>query len=309
MLTTGTPTISIGLAVYNGEKFIREAIDLILGQTFTDFELIISDNASTDQTGAICQEYAARDARIHYSRNPNNIGGANNENLTFRLSQGRFFHLAAHDDRIAPDFLEKCLAVLENNPEFVLCHTKVVEINENGETMRITGSRLGEEPKPHQRFGRMTKRFHFCEPIYGLIRSDILRKTRLQLNYVNSDRTLLSELALYGPFHQIQEPLFYKRFHPGNVMINWRTRMAWFDQNFEGKIALPYFIQFADYFTTIRRASLPWQEKLLCNFYMLGPWIIANARYMAKDTAFAIYMLVHSNRWRKQLYQKTNNWS
>ncbi len=200
MQSTNIPTVSIGLAVYNGEKYIREAIDSILCQTYPDFELIISDNASTDRTEAICRAYAERDPRVQYSRNPVNIGGANNENRTFRLSKGKYFHLAAHDDCVAPNFLEKCLAVLEEKPEVVLCHTQVVEINEHGEQLRVTGSRLGEEPKPHQRFGRMTKRFHFCEAIYGLIRSDILWKTRLQLNYTNSDRTLLSRVKLIWSF-------------------------------------------------------------------------------------------------------------
>ena len=78
--------MSIGLAVYNGEKYLAEAIESLLAQTFRDFELIISDNASTDGTAEICERYAARDPRIRYSRNTTNIGGANNENLTFSMA-------------------------------------------------------------------------------------------------------------------------------------------------------------------------------------------------------------------------------
>jgi glycosyltransferase involved in cell wall biosynthesis len=86
-MTAKTPKISIGLPVRNGEEYLEESIDSILAQTFTDFELIISDNASTDRTEAICRAYAAKDRRIRYYRNPVNIGGANYGNLTFQLAR------------------------------------------------------------------------------------------------------------------------------------------------------------------------------------------------------------------------------
>jgi glycosyltransferase involved in cell wall biosynthesis len=304
-----SPMISVGLAVYNGEAYLREAVDSILAQTYTDFELILSDNASTDSTEQICREYAAIDSRVRYSRNPVNIGGANNENLTFQLSRGKYFHLAAHDDVIANDFLEKCLAVLESKPEIVLCYTEMIIIDGEGNKRERIKNQIGLELHAYQRFGRITRRFHLCESIYGLIRSDAVRKTELQKNYTNSDRTFLSELGLYGRFYQIPEPLFFKRLHEKNVFRNWRTRMAWFDSSYVGKIALPYWIQYADYFRTIRKAAPSLKDKLLCYLYMLGPYIWEHARYMVKDVVYAIYMLMHSVEWRKQRYESSNNWS
>ena len=126
------PTVSIGLAVYNGENYLALAIESVLAQTFTDFELIISDNASTDHTPEICAEYAAKDNRIRYHRNSSNIGATRNENLTFAMSRGKYFRWLGHDDLCAPDQLAACVAVLESDPTVVLCHSEVVEIDDDG---------------------------------------------------------------------------------------------------------------------------------------------------------------------------------
>ena len=303
------PTISIGLAVYNGEKYLAQAIDSILAQTYKDFELILSDNASTDGTAEICRRYAAQDARIRYYRNKTNIGGANNENQTFRLSRGKYFRWAAHDDMLAPTLLEKCVEVMDGDPSIVLCHTAIVEIDENGNTIKITSRDNGSSSKPYERFQRIASSRDFCEETYGLIRSDIMSKTRLQLNYTASDRTLLCELSLYGRFHQIDEPLFYKRFHPGNVYLDWRSRMAWFDSTFKGKIVFPFWMQFFDYFVTIHRVRLSWTDKARCYSYMLGGWLWLHGKNMLKDLLVAGYMLIHSQEWRRKSYASTNNWS
>src|SRR5574341_1733201 len=130
-MTHGTPTVSIGLPVYNGERFLVEAINSLLAQTYTDFELIISDNASTDRTDEICMSFQASDARIRYYRQKTNIGGGNNANFTFKVAKGKYFCWAAHDDVYAPRFLEECVAVLDGAPEVVLSHTIVAEIDEH----------------------------------------------------------------------------------------------------------------------------------------------------------------------------------
>ena len=96
----------------------------------------------------------------------------------------------------------------------------------------------------------------FCEETYGLIRSEYFAKTHLQQDYTGSDRTLMSELALYGPFHNIEEQLFRKRLHPGNEYVDWRTRMAWFGEKYKGRIVLPWWKQLFDYLAVIRRVPL-----------------------------------------------------
>jgi len=96
------PRLSIGLAVYNGENYLAESLDALLGQSYDDFELIISDNASTDGTADICRRYEKQDSRIRYIRQPLNIGLAPNHNFVFRQSRGELFKWASHDDLYAP---------------------------------------------------------------------------------------------------------------------------------------------------------------------------------------------------------------
>src|SRR3989304_6465989 len=119
-----TPLVSVGLPVFNGNKYIEQAIDSILAQTYQNFELIISDNASNDRTQEICQAFVARDKRIKYFRNDKNLGAAPNFNNVFNLSSGKYFKWAAYDDLLAPDFLSRCIDVLESMPDVVLCFPK-----------------------------------------------------------------------------------------------------------------------------------------------------------------------------------------
>src|SRR5207244_8337852 len=121
-MTAHIPRVSIGLAVYNGERFLRQTLDSIAAQTFEGFELVISDNASSDSTEEICRTYAARDSRIKYSRNSVNIGGNDNFNRAFRLSSGQYFRWSAADDIFAPTSLEVCVNVLDEHAEVVLCY-------------------------------------------------------------------------------------------------------------------------------------------------------------------------------------------
>lgn len=290
IMKDGKPRVSIGLAVYNGEKYLADAIDSILVQTFADFELIISDNASTDRTEEICKQYAAKDKRIRYHRNAENIGGANNENQTFRMSRGEYFRWAAYDDLCAPELLAKCVSVLDSNPSIVLCYTMVTEINEAGEATRTISQKKGMSTRPHERFRDLASHDHNCEATYGLVRSEILRKTRLQKNYTDSDRTLLSELALSGQFFEIPEPLFYKRYHPQNMYVNMRTRMTWFNPALKGKAVFPFWMQLFDYLSTIGRVRLPMSEKICCYTYMLR-WVRDHFRNLIGDIVLGLLAL------------------
>jgi glycosyltransferase involved in cell wall biosynthesis len=306
-MTNRPSLLSVGLAVYNGEPYLEEALESIRTQTFQDFELIISDNASTDRTGAICEEYARRNPRVRYHRNATNIGGANNENQTFRMSRSKYFRWAAHDDVCAPELFERCIAELESRPELVLCYSQVIAIDEHGQLGRLISRNHASSDLPYKRFRAMATASDFCEETYGIIRSEVLARTRLQQNYTASDRTLLSELALYGPFYEVQEPLFFKRFHPKNVYTDWRARMAWFDDGFEGAIKLPFWIQFFDYLETIRRVPLTRQEKLSCYLSMLG-WLRTFGKNMAKDVAVAAFMAAHSKAWRRKRHARERIW-
>ena len=209
--------ISIGMPVFNGEAYIKESLDSILTQTYEDFELIVSDNASTDQTEEICRVYAEKDQRISYYRQKENIGASKNFNNVFELSKGEFFKWAAHDDLCAPDYLRQCVEVLHKNPSVILCYSRSKAIDEHGEVIK------NYPAKPDTGASKQQKRFyeivcvpHPCVAVWGVMRANVLKKTRLIGNYTGSDRPLLSELSLLGKFYEIPQYLFFLEIIPCN---------------------------------------------------------------------------------------------
>ncbi|MEA2093023.1 MAG: glycosyltransferase family 2 protein, partial [Pseudomonadota bacterium] len=208
--------LGIGLPVYNGDNFLEEALESVLAQTFRDFELVISDNTSTDRTESICRAFAERDPRVKYYRNERNTGAAPNFNRVFELSDNEYFKWIAHDDVHDPGFLEQCIQILDRDPSVVLAYTRAISIDWEGTRMREWGSHpeLGSG-KPHVRFraSLLPPTDPVPLPIFGVIRSAILRKTPLQAGFAGCDRALLSELCLYGRFHEVPEALFLQREH------------------------------------------------------------------------------------------------
>jgi glycosyltransferase involved in cell wall biosynthesis len=207
--------LSIGLPVFNGQRFLAAAIQSVLDSSYDDFELIVSDNSSTDGTERIAREFAERDARIRYVRNPVNIGPAPNFNQAFRLARGEFFKWLAYDDLCGPDLLSRCIDVLDRDPTTILCSARYVEIDQDGRPLGQQPYTLDlTSPVPHVRLGELmgTSRGH---PIlFGVIRSSTLRRTHLLASYHGSDRALLAELALHGRFRELPEVLWSSRDHP-----------------------------------------------------------------------------------------------
>ncbi len=142
-----SPKATIGLPVYNGADYIREAIDSLLSQSFKDFEVLISDNASTDETEKICRSYAAKDNRIHYVRQAKNIGGAANFNYVLGQARGEYFKWLAHDDYIDSGFLSATFGYLDAHPEVVLCSTDLKVVDETNAVLRIGRMRTLREDK------------------------------------------------------------------------------------------------------------------------------------------------------------------
>ena len=299
------PRVSIGMPVRNGENFIKEAIDSILAQTFKDFELIISDNASTDKTQEICKAYAAKDKRIRYYRNKKNLGAAYNFNRVFELSRGGYFKWAAHDDVLKPKFIEKCVKVLDSKLPVILCYPKTTIIDEKGKQKKRLESNLNlHSPRPHQRFKQCLKRFRFnlmCNPIFGLMRASNLKQTSLIRNYYASDMILFGELVLIGKFHELPDHLFFRRFHPqrsciANPSVSERT--IWFDPSKKGKLQLPTWRWFKEYLSAIRHVPLSWYERICCYFYM-GNWVLWNRKDIIKDISKAIKQVTKINAIKK----------
>jgi glycosyltransferase involved in cell wall biosynthesis len=280
------PRLSIGLPVFNGEKYLRHAIDSILSQTYTDFELILSDNASTDKTEEICREYAQMDTRIRYYRNKSNLGGPANYNLAFKLSLGEYFKWAAYDDLLTSEYLEKCVDVLDDDPSVVLCHSRVGCIDENGVLIGNYDNRTLhriDSFKPHERFADLISLRNTCWAIHAVMRSSSLSKTPLHGDYIDADRNLLAELGLRGRFYEIPEHLFLRRDHPQaytsiyyseRKVCDYRTQLFWWTgRKKKMLLVLPHWKNCLEYFVSINRVPLNLSERLLC-YREIYRWLI-----------------------------------
>jgi glycosyltransferase involved in cell wall biosynthesis len=273
------PLISIGLPIYNGATMIDRALQSILSQDFEDFELIICDNASTDDTAQICETYARHDKRIHYVRNGTNIGVSPNHNRVFELSRGKYFAYSAHDVEQLPGMLSRCVREMERaSRQVVLAYPRCEQIDENG--LPVGGdlpSIASDDPRPHRRLGAVIWHIGYVVQHFGLFLSDALRKTRLNGSYASSDFVLTAELAMLGEIREIPEVLVRRRVESNGgtraVLHDKKAWAEWLDprvqnQRFvlrkEERLALEYV-----------RASLSLplnpKDKLACA--VAGPWV------------------------------------
>lgn len=299
--TATPPRVSIGMPVYNGEEYLEEALDSLLAQTYEDFELVISDNASTDRTEEICRAYAERDNRIRYIRNEENLGGAPNFNRVVHLARGEYFHWAAHDDVVEPEFLEACLKVLEREPNVVLAYARTVAIDEEGRPLKKSREELHmkrlhlRQPSPHERFDAFLQKYYpiggKCDAQFGVVRRSVLLQTPMIDDYPASDEVMLGELAMRGEIHEVPEPLFKRRHHPGMYVEANETleeRLAWLNPENEGQQILPHWRLFSGYLSAIRRASLTPLEKSRCFGVLLRRYVRHNWREMKEETGYAL---------------------
>jgi glycosyltransferase involved in cell wall biosynthesis len=205
------PQVSIGMPVYNGEKYIAHTLDTLLAQTLSDFELIISDNGSTDRTETICREYALKDSRIRYIRHAVNRGAAWNWNHVVHQARGVFLKWASSNDYYDAKMLERCTAVLLNDNSIALCYPLTWMVDEDGTRKVYTGDIDVLEDTPSQRFIHIRQHLSMNNAQAGVIRLSALRRTRLERSYPHSDMILMAELALYGKYRLLPEPLFFRR--------------------------------------------------------------------------------------------------
>ncbi len=281
------PLISIGLPVYNGARYLAEAIDSILSQTFPNLELLICDNASTDGTPEIIARYAAKDPRIRTIRHATNIGGANNENFTVELARGKYFRLAAHDDVLHPALLERCLEVLESDPETVLVYPWTLFIDEEGKVISSSTSFRGTAAGPVGRLWQLCFRNHTCEMAYGLARTKVLKNSSLQQNYTDSDRVWISELALAGPFAVVPEFLFRRRYHEMNKIIDTRARMSWFNPTEIGRIRFPNWLALRGYLELTCLPNLSTLQRV-GTVSVVAAWSLRYLTKLIKDVVVAV---------------------
>ena len=275
-----TPLVTIGMPVYNGEEYLEEALNSILAQTFADFELIISDNASTDRTEDLCRAYAERDARIQYVRNPVNLGAARNYNHLVDLARGKYFKWASYDDLIEPDYLERCVAVLEADPDVVLCYTRNMMIDAQGQVTQRYEDRFHlVADRPSVRFRGFFKAPGMCNPIFGLMRLETLRRTDRIGAFRASDRILLGHMALLGKIHEVSAPLFYRRMHDKMSMkanVSDAAIAAWFDPASKRSLLVlfPRWRWVLEYVRNISRSPMPLGERARCYYHVFRRQVV-----------------------------------
>jgi glycosyltransferase involved in cell wall biosynthesis len=268
------------MPVYNGEKYIRDAIDSVLAQTFDDLELVISDNASTDRTEEICREYVARDRRVRYARSDVNRGAALNYNRTFELAPpSDYFKWQPHDDTLTPDYLERCVAALDANPDAVLCDTNAAVIDETGRRIGLYDSGLTAvttAARASDRFREYILRGHSNLECMGLVRRGCLDGSVLMDSYYLAERVYVANLALKGRFVRITEPLFGNREHALRA-TNVLDRVAWAGFHNTGRNGWKRFGQFALFVHYVKIVSrVPDRaERLRCYGHLLRWWTVS----------------------------------
>ncbi|HEY0450395.1 glycosyltransferase family A protein [Actinophytocola sp.] len=270
-----TPRLTIGLPVYNGENYLAESIDALLAQTYSDFELVISDNASTDGTEEICRKYAEGDDRVRYVKQARNIGAAPNHNFVVDEARGELFKWASHDDLYAPDLVASCVGLLDANPDAVLAHAYMAIVDETGAVTQTYDYRLAtDSPSAPVRF-RDLLFTDGGDDMYGVIRTDVMRRIAPHDSYHNAGRKLVAELVLYGRFLQVPEVLFFRREHPGRgdrlgsvqaVCRNLDPRRA---GHSTARLMGEYL---TSYFTAVARAPLSAADRRRC-YGLLTRWL------------------------------------
>jgi len=206
--------VSIAVPAYNCEKYISQSLDSLLGQTYGDFELVISDNASSDGTQEICRRYVAMDKRVRYIRRTENIGGPGNFRYVFAQCSGQYHKWSTADDFWHPQFLEEAVAVLDGRPDVVLCYPKTRLIDASGAPLSDYEDRLDlADDSPRARFRALYELIGLCNAHLGLIRREAMLQTRLIAAHKASDVDFLGELALLGKFKLLPAVRFYRRFH------------------------------------------------------------------------------------------------
>jgi glycosyltransferase involved in cell wall biosynthesis len=318
-----TPLLSIGLFLYNGEKFLAAAIESILNQTFKDFELIISDNCSTDRSGDICRYYAARDERIRYYRNDRNMGAGWNLRRVYELATGKYFKQAAHDDMIQQDYLRLCVDALEADDSLVLAHSLTRVIDEAGQFVENydDGLRTGSF-NPVVRARELLLRGRSAYPIFGVIRMEALHKLPPQGSYTHSARVLLLQLGLLGRYYEVPEYLFISTRHSGQSQWTFPERYRakgfrltrrcgtlppaeWWDPAKARSLVFPEWRVVREFAFSIAHAPLtPWQQ-LQC-YTLVVRWMARYHRRMGKDLLVAADQLLFNFQSRHRSYSPAN---
>jgi hypothetical protein len=295
---SAVPRLSIGLPVYNGERYLRETLDSVLSQDFGDFELIVSDNASSDATGEIAQAAARADRRVRYVRNPRNVGAAANFTAAFRHGSAELFKWACADDLLAAGFLGAAVRELDAHPGAVACYGQITLVDADGKELGRYEQGLDlRSPDVAERFHRARTRTGLLHVLQGVMRSEALRHTALYGSYPGSDEVLVAELALHGAIHEIAAPMLSRRLHAqaASAATSVEQQLAHLDPARRGTFAPHYWRHSTEHLRAALRAPLPAATRLALAAQVLrgmirirdhlGRELVAGARHLSSRRA------------------------
>jgi glycosyltransferase involved in cell wall biosynthesis len=277
------PRLSIGLPVYNGGRYLAESLDALLGQSYEDFELIISDNASTDDTSEICRHYESQDARVRYRRQPHNIGLSPNHNFVVNEARGDLFKWASYDDLYARELLARCVVALDEHPDAVLAHSWTAHIDSSDAVFAAPAYPLATDAASAPERFRSVLFESGGDDIYAVIRTSALRKVMPLNSYHHAEHTIVAALSLRGPFHEVPEWLYFRRDHPQQAERAYaamRARCTNMDRRRANRLRHPLARLYAEYLwgyvTAIHRAPLTSADRRAC-YGHLARWLANRA--------------------------------
>lgn len=277
--TKAGPTLSIGLPVRNGARYLERTLECLRKQEFEDVEVLIADNASTDETEQIARAAADSDPRIRYVRHAADRGAAENFNYVYRETRGEFFAWLAADDMFEPGFYRRMIEVLRARPEAAAAISRVKLIDPDDNFVEYADEQTHADfPDPVRRFAEMASYRHFCQFSFAVARRAAMEKTRLLLPFWTSDRLYCAELALVGPLVRDPEPLFRIRQHPERVTRrigrkDWAIQRFYLTPTGSRAVTLYYAGQLRE---SIERSELTPSDKARAR-RALGVWAVRNS--------------------------------
>ena len=327
--TQAAPTVSIGVPVRNGERFLPETLESLLAQSFTDLEILVCDNASDDRTRVIVRDFSRSDRRVRYVRQPHDIGFVANCNYALALANGRFFQWTAADDVWHPDFVRQAVDVLQTDRTVISCYAETAIIDASGTVINHEDYVLDlDAAVPSQRlrafFSANRRRGYRSHAIFGLTRTDVLRDVGGHSQHVSGDWVTLVALCARGRIHRLPQVLFYNRDHTdrstgaqgrttrcGSALSQRlgggpRPSSEWFDPAKQGRIVLPDWDILWQYTLAVTHAPMKPAERVR-SLAFLGAFAARRSPRLARDLLVAAEQsarLAARGRlpWRGELY-------
>ena len=291
--TARVPRVTVSVAVHNGADYLGDCVESILAQSYPDFELVISDSASTDGTEELCRSYAARDQRVRYLRSDDYLGITENHEATLRAARGELFCWIGADDALHEDYVSACVEAFDADPTLVHVCATAQGIDplwhRDARTPLLADYRDDRltllDPSPSARLRNLIRQLRQCNAFMGLYRTDLLRSLLPLEPAPGFDRVLLAQVVLHGRSEQLKRLLYYRRMH--STQTSRHMTEAATQRIFNRPLTTVAYLESVNLFgrqvAAIRQAPLDANERLRC-FRVLGVrWFPVRHRALAKE--------------------------